>query len=81
MFSLNPAYLNEQNSGAIEASFVNYLLDARYGYTGYTHHVPAIGTLGFGIRYAGYGDLDEIDESGNVLGGLNAGDLAPLLPR
>ena len=57
MFSLNPAYLQESNSNTIHASFVNYLLDARYGYANYSHHVPSIGTLGFGIRYAGYGDL------------------------
>ncbi len=73
---INPAYLDEESAQTVSATFVNYLADARYGFANYALHFPDIGTIGFGIRYAGYGTFTEFDVSGSDLGEFNAGDLA-----
>lgn len=76
VFYLNPAYLTPASSKNVSATFVNYLADSRIGFANGAYDIKNIGTLGIGIRYAGYGDLNEFDESGNNLGSLNAGDLS-----
>ena len=73
---LNPAYLTPSISGNISATFVNYLSDSKIGFANGAFHIKNIGTLGIGIRYAGYGDFDELDENGNNLGSFNANDLS-----
>ncbi len=73
---LNPAYLSESSQHHIHATFVNYLADARYGFINYALHSKNIGTVGFGIRFAGYGELSEYDVDGNSLGALNAADIS-----
>ncbi len=75
-FYLNPAYLNQGSSKSVSATFVNYLADSRSGFANGAYHIDKVGTLGFGIRYTGYGSLNEYDENGTRLGDLNAGDLA-----
>ena len=76
LMHLNPAYLEESSAKNVSATFVNYLADAKYGFANYAIHFPTVGTVGFGIRYAGYGDLTEYDVTGSNRGNLNAGDLA-----
>ena len=76
LMHLNPAYLEESSAKNVSATFVNYLADAKYGFANYAIHFPTVGTVGFGIRYAGYGDLTEYDVTGSDRGNLNAGDLA-----
>jgi len=76
LMHLNPAYLDEASANMVSATFVNYLADARYGFANYAVAVPSVGTVGFGIRYAGYGDLTRYDINGNDLGDFNASDLA-----
>lgn len=76
LMHINPAYLDENSAKTVSATFVNYLADAKYGFANYAIHYPTIGTLGVGIRYAGYGELSEFDVNGTDLGDLNAGDLA-----
>lgn len=73
---LNPAYLTPSLSGTISATFVNYLSDSKIGFANGAFDLKKIGTLGVGIRYAGYGIFDELDESGNKLGSFNANDLS-----
>lgn len=73
---LNPAYLTPSSSKTISATFVNYLADARIGFANGAYEIKNVGTLGIGIRYAGYGDLDQLDENGNNLGSLRANDLS-----
>lgn len=75
-FYLNPAYLTPESSQSVSATFVNYLADARYGFANASYHVPSLGTVGVGLRYFGYGDLQLLDENGNQLGDFSAGDLA-----
>lgn len=76
LFYLNPAYLTNESSRNVSATFINYLSDIRMGFANGAYNIPTVGTLGFGIRYAGYGELTEYDSQGNPLGELNAGDLA-----
>ena len=76
LMHINPAYLDESSEKKITSSFVNYLADARYGFANYALHFQEVGTVGFGIRYAGYGELTEYDKNGVNLGDLNAVDLA-----
>ena len=76
LMHINPAYLDESSAKTVSATFVNYLADARYGFANYAVHQPSIGTIGIGVRYAGYGVLTEYDINGTDLGDLNAGDLA-----
>lgn len=73
---LNPAYLTPESSSLVSATFVNYLSDSRIGFANGAYQIKNIGTLGIGIRYAGYGDLNELDEDGNNLGSFNATDLS-----
>lgn len=76
MFNLNPAYLKQNSGGKVSATFVNYLSDARIGITNTAWNIKDIGTLGIGIRYVGYGDLDHLDENGTNMGSFNASDIA-----
>lgn len=73
---VNPAYLFGAKSGEVSATFVNYLADARMGFTNGTYRINAYNQVGFGIRFLGYGDFTNYDESGNNLGDFNAADLA-----
>lgn len=76
LMHINPSYLDESSAKNITATFVNYLADARYGSANYALHVKNVGTVGFGVRYAGYGKLTEYDSNGTALGGLTASDIA-----
>lgn len=76
LFYLNPAYLTPASSKNISATFVNYLADSRIGFANGAYDIKNIGTLGIGIRYAGYGDMDELDENGANIGSFNASDLS-----
>lgn len=76
LFNLNPAYLTPESSKTVSATFVNYLADARIGLANGAYDIKNIGTLGVGIRYAGYGDFNELDESGNDLGSFRASDIS-----
>ncbi|MFV1883854.1 MAG: type IX secretion system protein PorQ [Balneola sp.] len=76
LFYLNPAYLTPTSSKNISATFVNYLADSRIGFANGAYDIKNIGTLGIGIRYAGYGDMDELDENGTNIGSFNARDLS-----
>lgn len=73
---LNPAYLTPESSKLVSATFVNYLSDSRIGFANGAYNINHIGTIGIGIRYAGYGELNELDEDGNNLGSFNASDLS-----
>lgn len=76
LFYLNPAYLSPASSKNVSATFVNYLADTRIGFANGAYDIQGVGTLGIGIRYAGYGDFDLLDDSGNNLGDFRASDLS-----
>lgn len=76
LFYLNPAYLTPESSKSVSASFVNYLSDIRIGFANGAYHIDDIGTLGVGIRYTGYGDLEELDANGESMGNFRANDIS-----
>ena len=76
LFYLNPAYLTPSTSKTVSATFVNQLSDVRIGFANGAYDIKDVGTLGIGIRYAGYGDFEVLDENGVSSGSFRAGDLA-----
>lgn len=76
LFQSNPAYLTKASSGQVAASYVNHLADANFGFVTGAWHINNIGTLGLGIRYAGYGEFERIDENGVSNGTFSPGDIA-----
>lgn len=76
LIHLNPAYLNSNASGSISASYLNFFADANMGFTSGAYEFEKIGTFAAGIRFVGYGEFDQLDESGNELGNFNANDIA-----
>ncbi|MTI87465.1 MAG: type IX secretion system protein PorQ [Balneolaceae bacterium] len=76
LFHLNPAYLQEEAVNTVSATYINYLADANFGFTSGAFRVKGLGVIGVGIRYAGYGEFDLLDENGNDNGDFNAKDLA-----
>jgi hypothetical protein len=72
----NPAYLDERDHRTFSASWVNLIHDVNMYFTSGAWHIDRIGTLGYGIRYLGYGRFDEADEQGNVLSEFSAYDFA-----
>ena len=76
LMHLNPAYLDNSSTNIVSATFVNFLSDAKYGFVNYAVHYENFGTIGVGIRYAGYGDFTEYDINGVDVGTLNTGDFA-----
>ena len=76
LIHINPAYLSVQNSGAVSASYMNFLGGANMGFTNGAYHFEDIGTFAAGIRFMGYGEFDRLDENGNQMGNFRANDLA-----
>ena len=76
LFQVNPAYLNAYSDRRFSISYVNYLADANYGFVNTAYHLEDIGTLGFGLRYAGYGEFDRLDENNVQNGTFRPGDFA-----
>lgn len=76
LFHLNPAFLAPESSKKVSATFVNYFSDIRMGFANGAYHIQDIGTLGVGLRYVSYGEMDEFTEDGERLGSLRASDLS-----
>jgi hypothetical protein len=76
LMQLNPAYQHSEYSGAVSASYLNFLADANMGFTNGAYTIEHLGTFGLGIRFMGYGEMSRLDENGNNLGTFNANDLA-----
>ncbi|WP_428235564.1 type IX secretion system protein PorQ [Gracilimonas sp.] len=76
LIHINPAYLNNDASGSISASYLNFFSDANMGFTSGAYKFENIGTFAAGIRFVGYGEFDRLDEDGNDLGNFNANDIA-----
>jgi hypothetical protein len=73
---LNPAFLHQDMSGSVSATWARYLSDADMAFLSAAWHVEHLGTLGFGIRYVNYGEFERIDIGGNTTGDFIASDMA-----
>lgn len=72
----NPALLNEDMHGALSVSYLNHLSDINAGFLAYSRHYEQIGSIGAGLRFMGWGELQGADEQGNRTGTFSASDVA-----
>lgn len=72
----NPALLNEDMHRSLSLSYLNHLGGLNAGFAAYSRHVPRVGTVGAGLRFLGWGDLQGADEQGAPTGTFGAGDVA-----
>ncbi len=72
----NPAFLTPESSRNLAASFTRYLSDANMGFLSSAYDIEKIGTIGLGLRFVNYGQMDRIDEYGIDRGTFNASDVA-----
>ena len=75
----NPSLLNEEMSGMLTLSYLNYFTDINHGYFSYIRDFKKAGTFSAGIKYISYGDFLETDEGGNELGTFTAAEYAFIL--
>jgi hypothetical protein len=76
----NPASLNEAMNGALSFQHNFYLSDINSGYVAYAHHLDNTDyTFHGGFQYMQYGDFQETDVIGNVIGEFKANELAMTL--
>jgi len=71
----NPALLNEKMNGQVQYSYGNYPAGINYGNVSYALH-SKIGTFAPSIRYFGYGQFVETDETGASIGNFSGGEYA-----
>jgi hypothetical protein len=72
----NPASLTPESSRYLAASFSRYLSDAHFGFISSAYSFKPLGTIGVGLRYINYGQIDRIDEFGIDRGSFHASDVA-----
>jgi len=72
----NPALLGEEEHGAVSLSYMNYLSDVNAGFLAYARDFRGMGTIGAGIRFLNWGDVQGADEQGNPTEEFSASDVA-----
>lgn len=73
---LNPAFLDSSSSGKVSISMARIMSESNMGFISGAWHHPIIGTLGAGLRFVNYGEMDHIDEYGIDRGTISATDVA-----
>jgi len=74
LFLQNPALIHDSISGYLSVNYLPYPGDIRSSSITYGFGKKAKWCMGF--QYFGYGQMDETDEAGNVIGTFGAGDAA-----
>lgn len=72
----NPAGINFLDGIPVSFSFTKHLLDVNYVGLSSFKEFDGIGKLAAAIQYMNYGSFKKADETGNVSGDFNVGDLA-----
>ena len=76
----NPASISYSEGKQASFGFLKHLLDVNSLYASYTQQLDMLdGYVGAGIQYMGYGDFDQMDEAGNLIGSFSVKDIALLL--
>lgn len=75
-FFYNPALLNPEMDGTLSVSYLNHVAGLDAGFVAYGREFSSVGTMALGVRYLGWGDMDEADEEGEVTGSFGASDVA-----
>ncbi len=68
----NPALLSDSMSKHLTFSGVNYFAGIKYGYAAYAQHYERVGNFSAAMHYVDYGDFDETDVTGQILGQFTA---------
>jgi hypothetical protein len=72
----NPAYLTSESSRELSVSFARYISDSNMGFISSAYDIPNVGTIGLGLRFVNYGQMERIDEFGIDRGTFYASDFA-----
>jgi hypothetical protein len=73
----NPATINDEMSGRLGLTYVNYLADISYGSAAYAYTYDRhVQTFHAGISYINYGKFDGRDEQGNQTGDFSGSEIA-----
>ncbi|HWP81590.1 MAG TPA: type IX secretion system protein PorQ [Bacteroidota bacterium] len=72
----NPAALSTISRPQGSASYLSHLLDVRAGSLAFAQEWEGVGPIGVGLVFIDYGSIVETDESMNILGELQARELA-----
>lgn len=72
----NPALLASVSDKSINLNFMSYLKGSTVASASFVKTVGERHTLGFNANYINYGDMDETDENGQILGDLTAKDFS-----
>jgi len=73
----NPALLDTASHRHASVSYLNHFAGANVGAAVYAHHVtPIATTVGVGVRFLSWDELEGRDAFGNRTGGFGAGDAA-----
>ncbi len=72
----NPALLDSTLHQHFVMNYVNYLADVNFGYISYAQHFKGLGTFAAGIHYINYGQFDETNEVGDIIGEFKAAEYA-----
>lgn len=72
----NPALLNPAMHNGVSISYLNYLSDVNAGFLAYSRSYEGTGSLGVGLRFLTWGDIQGADEHGTPTETFGAGDVA-----
>ena len=72
----NPALLASVSDKTINLNYMTYLKGTQAASATFVKILGDRHTLGIGARFISYGDMDETDETGQILGDLSAKDIA-----
>ncbi|MBW3127843.1 type IX secretion system protein PorQ [Hymenobacter profundi] len=68
MLFANPALLNQEMDGRLALSYVDYLADIGQTSAVYVFNTQQAGRFGVGLNYLSYGEFQQVDAAGNVIG-------------
>jgi len=68
----NPALLNHTMDNQVSLSYLNYIAGINYGMFSYAKDIKDVGTFAVNMQFVGYGNFDETDNTGAVIGSFSA---------
>lgn len=72
----NPALLNPDMHRTLSVTYLNHLGGIHAGFVSHARHWEGIGTLGAGLRYVTWGNIEGYDAAGNATESFGANDAA-----
>ena len=79
-FLQNPALLDSSQNNLLAINYSPYFSGIKYSSIAFVHQIKKQ-TFGFGIQHISYGDFQQTDASGNILGKFSASDVALTLSQ